>query len=181
MLMVKTLRWALMASLIALTAATSGYGADVAKIGVIDAQKALKNSEAGKKVLAEISAAGKEMEGKLKGLQTEIKALNEKLERESMVMTKELREEKEREIRIKINDLKVQEKKFSKELQGLQKKHLSQIRKDILEIADEIGKKGNYLLIMENVGVLYAPNSIDITDELIKKYDAAYKSKAKKE
>ena len=70
---------------------------------------------------------------------------------------------------------------FRQELQGLEKKHLGRIRKEILEVAQEIGQEGNYLLIMENVGVLYSPNSIDITDSLIKKYNAAQQAKAKKE
>ena len=66
-------------------------------------------------------------------------------------------------------------------LQGLEKKHLGRIRKEILEVAQEIGQEGNYLLIVENVGVLYSPNSIDITYSLIKKYNAAQQAKAKKE
>ncbi|MGB5985757.1 MAG: OmpH family outer membrane protein [Desulfobacterales bacterium] len=177
---VKAVRWAFITSLITLLAAASGYGADVAKIGIIDSQKVLMDSDAGKEVQAQINTSGKEMEGKLKELGAEIEELKQKLERESMVMTKELRDEKEREIRIKINDFKVQQNKYRQELQGLEKEHLGRIRKEILEIAQEIGKKGNYLMIMENVGVLYSPSSIDITDELIKKYNAAYKGKAKK-
>ena len=179
--LLKMMRWMLIAVAATLVVAASGYGADVAKIGVIDSQKVLMTSDAGKEVQEEINASGKEMEGKLKGMGQEIEGLKEKLERESMVMTKELREEKEREIRIKVNDFKVQQQKYRQELQALEKKHLSRIRTEILEIAKDIGKKGNYLLIMENVGVLYAPESIDITDELIKKYNAAFKKKSNKE
>ena len=36
----------------------------------------------------------------------------------------------------------------------------------------EIGKKEEYLLIINKFGVLYAPGSIDLTDKLIKKLNA---------
>jgi len=176
---VKRMPWIWMAVLIILLPATSAFSADVAKIGVIDSQRILMESNAGKEVQAKINAAGKEMEAKLKELGGEIEELKKKLERESMVMTKELRDEKEREIRIKINDFKAQQKKYRQELQALEKEHLTRLRKEILEVAQEIGKKGNYLLVIENVGVLYSPSSIDVTDEMIKQYNAAFKKKAK--
>ena len=37
------------------------------------------------------------------------------------------------------------------------------------ELVEEIGKKNGYLLIISNIGVLYAPNQIDITDQIIRK------------
>ena len=178
---VKPLGWAFMTILVTLLAATYGFAADVAKIGVIDAQKVLMESDAGKAVQAEINKVGQEMQAKLETLGKEIKDLEQKLERESMVMTKALREEKAREIRIKVNDFKAQQKQYRQELQGLEKKHLGRIRNEILAVAEEIGKEGNYLLIVENVGILYSPNSIDITDTLIKKYNAANQAKANKE
>jgi outer membrane protein len=48
------------------------------------------------------------------------------------------------------------------------------LQKETLAIIDEIGKSGGYLLIMDKRGVLYSPSTIDITDEVVKKYNAAY-------
>ncbi|MGA6924093.1 MAG: OmpH family outer membrane protein, partial [Desulfosarcina sp.] len=95
------------------------------------------------------------------------------------VMSKEMREEKEREFRIKINDIKTLQKKYEVELQGIQKKLMGGLQDETLEIIDEIGKSGGYLLIMDKRGVLYSPSTVDITDEVIKKYNAQY-AKTKK-
>ena len=89
-----------------------------------------------------------------------------------MVMSKEKRGEKEREFRIKLNDLKSLEKRYRGELQVLEKKLSKELRKEVFALVGEIGKKEGYLLIINNFNVMYAPGSIDITDELIKQLNA---------
>ena len=154
-----------------------GFAADVAKIGVVDIQKVLLTSAAGKIAKAEISKKAREMEATLNEKKTEIQKLQESLERESLVMSKEKRDEKEREIRIKVNDIKVLKGKFEKDLKILENKVVQQIQKEFESLAQDIGREQGYLLIVTNQTVIYAPNTIDITDELIQKYDAAFAEK----
>ena len=47
------------------------------------------------------------------------------------------------------------------------------MQKAVFEIVQEIGKKEGYLLIIEksNAGVIYNPESIDITDKVITAYN----------
>ena len=153
------------------------FASDVAKIGVVDIQKILLASVAGKNAKAEISKKAREMESTLNEKKVEIEKLQETLERESLVMSKEKRDEKEREIRIKVNDIKVLKNKFEKDLKIIENTVVQQIQKEFESLAQEIGRKEGYLLIITNQTVIYAPNTIDITDELIQKYDAAYSEK----
>ena len=153
--------------------------ADVAKIGVVEFQRLFENSDAGKKIKAEINAKGKQMEAELKGKGAEIEELKKRLEREALVMSKEMREEKEREFRIKVNDIKTLQKKYEAELQGIQKQLMKSLQSDTLKIINEIGKTGGYLMIMDKRGVLYSPSTIDITDEVIKKSNQQYAQKGK--
>ena len=153
------------------------FAADVAKIGVVNIQKILLTSAAGKIAKAEISKKAREMEATLNEKKTEIQKLQETLERESLVMSKDKRDEKEREIRIKVNDIKVLKNKFEKDLKVLENRVVQQIQKEFESLAQDIGREEGYLLIVTNQTVIYAPNSIDITDELIQKYDAAFSEK----
>ena len=153
---------------------TTVYGADVAKIGVVEFQRILDTSSAGKVAKAEITAMGKKMEKELKEKGSELEEIRKRLEREALVMSKEMREEKQREIRIKINDLKALDKKYKQNLQVLNRKLSGRIQKQAMAIAEEIGKAGGYLLIIEKTVVLYAPNTIDITDQIIQKFNADY-------
>ncbi len=154
----------------------SSYGADVAKIGIVDFQRILKTSSAGKKATAEINKRGKKIEADLQKRGEEIEATKNKLERESLVMSREMREEKEREIRININDFKTLQKKYVAEFKEQEKRLVARIQEELLEIISEMGKKEGFLLILEKreAGVMYSPNTIDITDRLIQKYNAAF-------
>jgi outer membrane protein len=142
--------------------------ADVAKIGVVDIQRILENSNAGKAAQSELKKQKDQMESDLKKKGSEIEELRNRLERESMVMSKETLEEKEREVRILMNDFQSLQKRYRSELQALERKLMGELQKDILELVNEIGKREGYLLIVSRIGVLYSPQSIDVTDELIK-------------
>ena len=146
--------------------------ADVAKIGVIDLQKILATSSSGKAIQAQLKSKKDKLESDLKQKGSEIEKISKRLERESMVMSKEMREEKEREQRIKINDFKSLQKKFRSDLQKLEGELMNQLQQDIKGLVDSIGKKNGYLLIINKFNVLYSPDSIDITDDLIKQLNA---------
>ena len=173
-------KWMILTILAVLVCANTGLSADVAKIGVVEFQRLLDNSDAGKEFKAKITEKGKKMEAELKSKGAEIEELKKRLEREALVMSKEMREQKERDFRIKVNDIKTLQKKYEAELQGIQKKMMGQLQADTLEIIDDIGKSGGYLMIMDKRGVLYAPSNVDITDEVIKRYNAKY-GKSKKQ
>lgn len=155
---------------IALFFFVSAYAADT-KIGVIDFQKVLRESKGGKKAKAEIENKGKGMEKKLKSEGEQLEKLKKKLEAEAMVMSREVREEKEREFRIKVGDFKALQKKYAGELREFEGEIIKRVQKEVFDIVESIGKSGAYDLILEKGTVLYHPDALDITDELIKRYD----------
>jgi outer membrane protein len=95
-----------------------------------------------------------------------------------MVMSKEKREEKEREYRIRINDFKSLEKRYNSQSQELQKRLLNKIVQDVIVLVEEIGKNKGYLLIIRSESVMYSPGAIDITDGLIKQMNDNFAKKS---
>jgi outer membrane protein len=156
---------------ICLMISVPSFGADVAKIGVVNLPKVLVTSSVGKMVKAQMNKKARGMQAVLNEKKDEIKKLNENLEREALVLSKEKLEERERERRIKINDIKGLQRKFEKDMKLLNDKAVKRVQADILKIANEIGKKEGFLLIMSSEGVLYSPTSIDITDQVIQAYN----------
>jgi len=161
----------------------SAEAADVAKIGVVDFMKILETSNAGKSGQTEIKKQADKMKAELEKKGAEIEDLKKKIEKDAMVGNKEMREEKEREVQIKYLDFKNLEKKYSAELQKIQTDSLLRIQKEVQTIADEIGRKEGYLLIIEKreAGVFYAPASVDITEKLIQQYNAKAAPKSGKD
>jgi outer membrane protein len=151
--------------------------ASVAKIGIIDFQRILEKSNSGKKAQAEINKQGKKMEVELQKKGASIEESKKKLEREALIMSKEMREQKARELRIQVNDLKTLQKKYMQEFKVKEQKLVQEIQKQIVDAVTKIGKKEGYLMIVEKRegGVLYAPTTIDITDKVIKMLNAPSK------
>lgn len=172
-------KWVIVVLLATLMVPGTAFCADVAKIGVVEFQRFLDKSDAGKLIKAQITEKGKEMEADLKKQGADIEELRKRLEREALVMSKDMREEKEREFRIKVNDIKTLKKKYEMELQDLQKQLMGELQQETDAIIQDIGKAGGYLLIMDKRGVLYSPSGIDITDEVIKRHNAMRAKKAK--
>lgn len=161
-------------------AAISVYAADANKMGVVDFQKILEVSNAGKAAQADINKQGKQMESDLKEKGTEIEDMEKKLDRESLVMSKEMRDEKQRDLRIKVSDFKALQQKYMEDFKLMENRVISKIQKEVVEIIQEYGKKENFTLIVEKRtgGVIYALQSVDITDTIIQLYNAHSPEKA---
>lgn len=159
----------------------SVWAADVAKIGTLDFQRVIDLSDAGKAAQERLKKQAKEMEADLKSKGTEIEEDRKQFEREALVMNKEMKDNKEREMRIKINDFKQLQQRYTGVARELQFRLVGQIRSDVDKLVKEIGKKEGYLLIMERKegGVIYMPSTIDITDKVIKAYNVQWAKQKK--
>ena len=155
-----------------LLAAGPAFSADPVKIGVVDLQKILETSNSGKAAQNELKAQRGKMQADMKQRGNEIQEIEGRMQREAMVMSKETREEKERELRIKASDLQAMQKKYRSDLQDLERRLMGQLQKDISDLVGEIGKKEGYQLIVSNIGVLYSQPAMDITSRLIQDLNA---------
>jgi outer membrane protein len=156
---------------------THGFCADVAKIGTVNFQKIFNNSKAGQKVKEQINAEGQRMEADLKKLGDEIQTIKQTLENDAGVMTKEARDEKKWQYERKVDDVKALKQKYDRQIQELQRQLVNTVRKEVLKIIQDYGKKEGYLLIIEDLNTVYAPETLDVTDKVIQLYNAAYKKK----
>lgn len=161
-----------------LSSATA-FAADGLKIGIVDVQKILMESDAGKEAQAKISGQGKEMEAKLKTQGESIEGLQKNLEKEKLVMSPEQFETKQREVRTKVINFKDQQRNFMEDLKKMEAKALSEIRDDILSVIDEIGKAEGYNMVLERRDVLFFQADKDITPQVITAYNKKHSTKKK--
>ncbi len=153
--------------------AGSVFAADVAKIGVVNFEKVLKESSAGKLTQKELKAKWTQLQKKLDDEKKQVEQMSLALERESLVLSPEKKRDRQRELRDRVSDLKKMNSDFTEEFQILQNKQINQIQKDVFEISNAMGKEQGFLLILERktAGVIYMPAQVDITAEIIKKYN----------
>ena len=153
------------------------FGAGAVKIGVIDFQKILQDSKAGQAVQAELQKQGQDMEQQLKTKGDDIDKLSQQLDSDAMVMSRDKREEKQRDLQIKKYDYQSLQQKYQSKLRNLQMKYMQKLQSDVVALTTKIGKREGYLLIIDKNAAVYNPDSIDITDEVIKEYNKTFDGK----
>jgi len=154
------------------------FSADPVKIGVVDLQKILETSNFGKAAQNELKVQRDKMQADMKQRGNEIQEIESRMQREAMVMSKETREEKEREHRIKVSDFQALQRKYQGELQEIERKLMGKLQTEITSLVSDIAKKDGYLLIISNIGVIYSLPSTDLTERLIQELNAKSGKKA---
>jgi outer membrane protein len=160
---------------------TNGFCADVAKIGTVNFEKIFNSSAAGKAVKNQINGEGRGMNADLEKIQNEIKELQDLLGKDDSagVLDETAKDNKRWELERKIEEVKALKKRYDRKIQELQVRLINGVRKDVLGIISEYGQKEGYLMIIEDINVVYAPKTLDITDKIIQLYDVQYSKKSK--
>ena len=161
-----------------LLAGGPAFSADPVKIGVVDLQKILETSNSGKAAQNELKVQRDKMQADMKQRGNEIQEIESRMQREAMVMSKETREEKEREHRIKVSDFQALQRKYQSDLQEIERKLMGKLQAEITSLVGDIAKKDGYLLVISNIGVIYSLPSTDLTERLIQELNAKSGKKA---
>lgn len=171
-----TIRWNVLIPSILLSLcllAPAVMAEEAMKIGFVDMQRALNESAEGKKALTELKSL---MEQKRASLQQEkdiIEQKKEELDNQGLLLNEATRLEREEEIRRLERDHSRRFSDTKDELSGLEGKYTGRIRTELLEVVNTIGQEKSYLLVLEKQfsAILYAPDSIDMTDLVIQRFD----------
>ena len=142
-------------------------------IGYIDMQKALNSSISGKEARKEFTNKVKKTQELFEAKQEELKELKENLEKQSLILSEDARNEKEKEYQNRMRDYQRLIKDSQEELKGEESEMVKKIFKELRVIVGKIGEKGNYTMIFEKnaSGILYGSETVDLTDEIVKAYD----------
>jgi len=148
-----------------------------AKLGYVDLQKALNLSESGKAAKEKIQKKVKEHEGAIDARQKELKKLKDELEKQALLLSDEARGAKERDYQQKLKEFQRYTKDIQEELQQKDADFTRQILEELFTVIKGIGEKEGYTMIFEQSesSLLYADDKIDLTDKVIKSYDAQAK------
>jgi outer membrane protein len=145
------------------------------KLGVIDTQKILRESKAAK---AAQSVFMKELEAKravYQAKEKEIRLLEEELKSADQKMTAETRNKKAEKLAQEVKELKRLGADMEEELKKKEVELTRSLLSEIAQIVRTFSKKEHYTVIFEKSSVIVADDAIDITDRIIKLYDAGKK------
>lgn len=164
----------LLSALALLIASAPIANAKGVKVAYVDMQRALLQVEEGKKAKSKLEAMKKDRQKKLDASQEELRALQKDFEAQKEFMEPEVRRKKEDEFRGKLMELQKTYAELQRELAQEEAKLSKTIFARMGRILQAIGKAGSYTMIFEKTesSLLWAEQHLDLTNELIRRYDA---------
>ena len=168
--------WLAMTTALVLATATAAPGDDV-KIGYVDLQRALNASASGEKAKEQFKQQVDRLQIDLKKQKDGLDALKGQLEKKALVMKEEERRNLEKEYQRKLRDFERSYKDSQDELKLKDNELTIELLKEIQVVIEEFGRQGGYTVILEksSSSVLYGSPQVDLTDEIIKTYNARHK------
>jgi len=155
-----------------------GYAQQPMKIGVVNSQEVLERSQEGKKVTAQLEAKNKTLQEDLARLDNKIRDLETRLNTQRLTLSQEALAnvmadlEKQRTARTRF----VEDSR--RELNDLQVRLFNRLQEGLRPIISDVGKEKNLDIILDvgGSGIIYFNPAVNLTQEVIQKFDAAKNS-----
>jgi outer membrane protein len=145
------------------------------KVGVINSQDVLEKSSEGKKVLARLTETDKQNQAAIAKLDDEIRQLQTKLSTQSITLTEDAVTQMRADLDRKNTDRKRKAEDAYSSMQDLTQRLFAKVQQELLPIVEQLGKERgmDVILDLKNSGAVYWSPAIDLTADVIKRYDAS--------
>jgi len=147
------------------------------KVGVIQVQGAIISTKDGQKAVADLQTKMEPRKRDLDKKQTEIRDLQEKLQKGGNAMADAAKQDLARTIDQKTKSYNRDMQDAQAEFEEEQRKLLGDLGQKMMKIIDNYAQSNGFSVILDvsnpNTPVLYAANTVDITKEVVALYDKA--------
>ncbi len=161
---IRAMRWFLLAGLLAVA---GGAWAE-AKVGFVNTSRLLEEAPQAKAAISKMESEFAPREKELVAMQREIKAAEDKLQRDGAVMSDSERSKAERDIISRKRELKRAQDEFREDLNIRRNEELSKLQRHLYEAIVALAKEEKYDLIISE-GVVFASERIDITNAVLER------------
>jgi outer membrane protein len=147
------------------------------KVGTVDIQKALNQCNAGKEAKQALTKEVEKFQRLISEKQKELQEMKELLEKQGLMLNPETRAEREKEYQTKLRDFQRWGEDSQNEVNQRRMEMERNIYIGLQKVIQRVGADEGYTFILEkneNI-VLFNSKSIDMTDQVIKAYDAQKK------
>jgi outer membrane protein len=145
------------------------------KVGVISLQEAIATTAEGKKAFEELQQKYEPRRQDLQRQQQEINALQDQLQRGAVTLSDEERLRLSRQLDDKQKIFKRATEDANADFQADNQDTYRRLARKMVSLISEYAKQNGFALVIDQsqIPVYYVANEIDLTDEMIKRYDAA--------
>jgi outer membrane protein len=145
------------------------------KIGFIDIQRIIAESQAGKKAKDRFQAQVKKAEADVQKERTDLERLKSDLDKKGPLLKEEERRNLEADFQKRSVILQRTLGDYQQDLQRKNSEMMSEILKELEQVVNEVGKAEKFTLILERSQILYSDQATDITSRVIEVYNSRTK------
>lgn len=145
------------------------------RVGFINMQTIIQNSNAGKKAAEDFKKLFARKQESIKTMENEVKKLKDELDKQGAVMTAAVRGDKEAAYQRKMRDYQILVDDTNKELQKRDQEYSQQLIPEILKVVRTIAEKEKYTLILDvsTMPLPYFDKAGDISRKVIEDFNKA--------
>ncbi len=146
------------------------FAADVVKLGYFDLQAVIERSEMGKEGFGKFQEEMKKAREKLETQRQEVKAMRDEFQMKEQVWSEDVKKKKLQQIRVREESVRRAIEQANRDLSERERTILTPLKDKMLEVIARIGKEEGYSMILDGAqaGIAYAPESLNLTDRIIR-------------
>jgi outer membrane protein len=141
------------------------------KLAYVDLQRAVAETEEGKAARAKLETARDAKQKEIDKDQEAVRKERETFEKQAATMTEPARNQKGQELQKKIVELQQRFEKGRAELAQQEREMFGPILEKMQATIATIAQREGFTVVMEKAALLYAPPSLDVTNEAIRLYN----------
>ena len=145
------------------------------KIGFIDIQRIIAESQAGKKAKDRFQAQVKKAEADVQKERTDLERIKNDLDKKGPLLKDEERRNLEADFQRRSVSLQRTMGDYQQDLQRKNNEMMAEILKELEVVVNELGKTEKFTLILEKTQILYSDQATDITSKVIEAYNSRVK------
>lgn len=154
---------------------STSFAQESSRVGIVNPMQVMEQSAEGKNILARLEKKSKENQDKLVKMDDQIRDLETRINTQRLTLTQESLMNMSSDLERMRTDRKRFAEDSYREFTQLRDRLFNKVKTELIPIIEQIGKEKNMFAIFDlnSSGVIYFTPSIDLTEEVIKKYDAS--------
>ena len=147
------------------------WSAQAVKIGVVDVQQILNQSQRGQAVKQKLEQERAVRQKELDGRQQELVKLQAEYEKQAPVLSEQAKREKKEALERRVRDARRVAEDANRDFEKRVREAEMETTREIFGVIQEYGKDQGFSVILERSSLVFSASAVDVTADVIKRYD----------
>ena len=154
-----------------LAASTSAFAARAQKIGYVDVQRAIQETEEGKAARTRLKGEFEQRRAQIDKKSQDLEKMQQEYDKQQSVLSDDAKKKKQEEFQKLLVDTRKSASELQEDLAGKEQQAMASILQKLNTVVAEIAERESIAFVMDKASLLFAPQAADITNEVVRRYN----------